>query len=329
MVDGTGPENGTSEALTVASAASVFEGLLSGEEDTETPETPPTDETNEELEPTEDTDGGEETPLGDDPDAEVVDEEPETPETPKTRKLKIGDSEVEVTDDELEKGYLRTADYTRKTQALAEQRKAQEAEFTAVRAERQQYATDLVKLSEALGKTAPQEPDWDKLAVENPEEFVSMRQAWDKFTKQRAAVDAEAAAAIAKVQADQQAAHKEMLEAERSKLIEIIPEWVDSSVAKKEMGELSKFAESIGFTKEQVSQVFDHRLVLLLRKASLFDKAEKAKPEVQKKIERVKVATPGSRIEQKPNAKLTQSKKRLAQTGRVQDAAALLEQMLD
>ena len=44
-------------------------------------------------------------------------------------KVKVGDEELEVTLDELLQGYMRQADYTRKTQALAEERKKLEEQL--------------------------------------------------------------------------------------------------------------------------------------------------------------------------------------------------------
>jgi len=57
--------------------------------------------------------------------AEIQEEEVE--ELPRYR-VKVSGEEVEVTLDELLNGYSRTADYQKKTQSLAEQRKAVEAE---------------------------------------------------------------------------------------------------------------------------------------------------------------------------------------------------------
>jgi len=49
---------------------------------------------------------------------ETVEYEDEAPVT-KTFRVKVGNEEVEVSEDELLSGYSRTADYTKKTQALA------------------------------------------------------------------------------------------------------------------------------------------------------------------------------------------------------------------
>ncbi len=51
--------------------------------------------------------------------------------------VKVDGKEIEVPKDELIRGYQREADYTRKTQKLAEERKLVESEFQQVRAERE------------------------------------------------------------------------------------------------------------------------------------------------------------------------------------------------
>lgn len=61
--------------------------------------------------------------------SEETEETEEQEEQPKSYLVKVDGEEVEVTLDELQKGYSRTQDYTRKTQALAEQRKEAEAEL--------------------------------------------------------------------------------------------------------------------------------------------------------------------------------------------------------
>ncbi len=53
-------------------------------------------------------------------------------------KVKVGDEELEVTLDELLQGYMRQADYTRKTQALAEERKKFEEQLKDLEAKARQ-----------------------------------------------------------------------------------------------------------------------------------------------------------------------------------------------
>jgi hypothetical protein len=64
--------------------------------------------------------------------------------------------------------------------------------------------------------------------------------------------------------------------------------------------------------------------MLLLRKAMLFDRAEKAKRRGnQRRSSEVKAATPpGATTKRPPVTDLTRAKQRLAKTGRVEDAAS-------
>ena len=128
-MENTNPEG---SVLTVRGAAQAFEGMLGSEEPQGQPEAPEAQETEEtqEYEAAQDDEGEE--------------YEEEVQETPKYR-VKAGDEELEVDLDELVKGYSRTADYTRKTQALAEQRKAIEAE-----AQKVQEAVDEKPFNDSL-----------------------------------------------------------------------------------------------------------------------------------------------------------------------------------
>ena len=78
--------------------------------------------------------------VGDD-ESEYEDDEEEAPVVEEQLyRVKAGDDEAEVTLDELKNSYMRNADYTRKTQQVAQQRKAAEANLEAVLGEREQAA---------------------------------------------------------------------------------------------------------------------------------------------------------------------------------------------
>ena len=77
-----------------------------------------------------------------------------------------------VPESELAKSYLRVRDYTQKTMALAEERKAAQAEHEQVRTERAQYAQLLPALVEQYQQLVSPLIDWDRLFQENPAEYV-------------------------------------------------------------------------------------------------------------------------------------------------------------
>jgi len=112
-MDNTNPAG--SESLNVNQAASAFLGMMGDESGAEQGQPDELAAQPEVVEETEDNTSD-----------EVVESQEEQPK-PKY-KAKVGGEEIEVELDELINGYQRTADYSKKTQALAEQRRAVEAD---------------------------------------------------------------------------------------------------------------------------------------------------------------------------------------------------------
>jgi len=158
------PETGSGE-LTVNEAAAKFEGFLSaGEDSNEQPETVETEQEDsadyeEAVEATEDdVVDADDVEVEDDDESEVEEEELE--ETRYT--VKAAGEEKEVTLEELMQGYQLGADYTKKTQELAENRKAVEAEARAIieaKQVRDTYAQRLQSIEQFLtqGQDSPED----------------------------------------------------------------------------------------------------------------------------------------------------------------------------
>lgn len=337
MLDGL--KDGTSEEHSVSTAAEAIAGLLS-DRDVEKLEN---EDSKDQRDASEEQDEVDETPddseTDDDDASEQVDDVEESDELEddaieqalQPRKIKVNDEIGEVTEEELVKGFLRQEDYTRKTQEVASTRKKfEQEELPQVRAERAELATKLSQLTEALEAATPQEPDWDTLADEDPAQFAQLRRAWDKHQQRLARAREMSEAAQKKVREDQEVQFKAFVTEQREKLLEVIPEWKDSGVAKKERNELIEYAMSRGFSEDELKQVYDHRVIRLLRDAAQFHKAQKAKPKVQEKIDRATVVKPGT---PKPRqevavAEAKQRAQRLAKSGSVDDAALLIQTML-
>lgn len=325
----------TGSDTTLSTAAAAITDLLSLAEEPQEREAPrrkpaaPAPEP-EEVETAEPEDEGEteQAPADEEPEEQ---DEPEDDKRPEPRKLrvKVDGQELELPEDEVVKGYSRNADYTQKTQKLAEERKAFQSEAEAVRAERQKYATDLKQLEEFLASTTPAEPDWDTLRAGDPAVFAATYAAWDQRQKQLDAVARTRAEAEQRVNADRVAQLQEHLKAEAAKLVEVIPAWKNAEVAKKEKTEIAEYARSQGFTDDDLKGLTDHRVIKILRDAARFQKAEKQKPAIRERIEQAKVATPGSSEAARPRVtELTRRKQALAKTGSLADAGAVIAQLL-
>lgn len=262
--------------------------------------------------------------------SEADDEEPE-PAKPEPRKLrvKVDGEELELPEDEVVKGYSRTEDYTRKTQKLADERKAFQSEAEGVRAERQRYATQLATLESVLKQATPAEPDWDTLRNGDPAVFAATYAAWDQHQKSVARVSEERVKAEQKVADDRSVAFQDHLKAESAKLVEAVPAWKDAAVATTEKKAIADYARSKGFSDEDLGAVTDHRLMLILRDAMHFQKAEKGKPAIREKIEKAKVLAPSTPPAKRDVSSVTKAKQALAKTGSLHDAGAAIALLLD
>lgn len=253
----------------------------------------------------------------------------------RTVKVKVDGKEMEVTLAELRNGYSRTADYTRKVTALAEQRKQIEAEQAQIRTERALYGELLPKLRMQIEQQAAQEPDWDSLYNDDPIEAARLERHWRRVKEEQAtklqAIEAEQQRLSATQIAEQQRLLQERVATERARLPEIIPEWKDEKVMAKEVQELREWAVSAGLTEQEVNSLTQASHVALVRKAMLYDKGarkvEAAKKPTQKKG---RVVRPGSNngTPIRQSSELKRASQRLARTGRIDDAAALLDKLI-
>jgi len=321
-------------SISVNEAAQNFASLLDAQEGVDTgaeaqeeveeqSETEPQEEATDELQD-ESEEESEESVEGEEEEAEE--------EAPRDEKftVKVDGKEFEVTKDELVRGYQREADYTRKTQKLAEERRQVESEFEQVRAEREQYAQVLGQLQQKLQEFSPAEPDWDKLEAEDPVEYARQWTHYQRRQQQQQAIIQEQARLTALQQAEQEKQIRAVLAEEVVKLKDAIPDWKDSEKAKKERSDLLEYGKKLGFNETELNGITDSRAVVALYKAWKFDQLMSKKPEMTAKIKKApKLVAPGSAgsMNSKTQSQNT-AKKRLAQSGSVKDAAALFDKFL-
>jgi len=302
-------------------------------------------EESEESESEDDEPGEEEDPEeseDDEPESGEETEEEEKPkegdeEEPAYHTITIDGDEYEATLDELKAGYSRTEVFTRKTQALADEKRTHADEH---REQVGQYEARLDVLERAIKQAAPNmertPEEWQALKdADNGkflEEFASAQLAAQKLQ----VVTAEQGRVAAEQEEELKGRLTEHLDAERDLLLTRIPEWSDEELQKTEKQELMGYAaETFGYTEEDLGQVMDHRLMVILRNSMLY---EKGQGEGRKLIHKKAKAAPRLRPAGKkksPAGKTSKAKalrkagRKLAQTGSDGDAAALIEMMLD
>ena len=248
--------------------------------------------------------------------------------------VKINGEEVEVQLDELKNGYSRQADYTKKSQALSEERKTFEQDRDAVLLERQQYAQLLSALQTQLNTSDEPVPDFDRLYNEDPIEATRLEREWNKrqFAKQERfqAIQLEQQRVAQANQQYQTQAMQQVLSEEVHRLPEVIPEWKDESTAATEREELRQYLLEAGVAEEELQSLVRANHIKVLRKAMLYDRGQSRIKKAAKKGNRSATVKPGSRQGQvKPGSKkVKNARQRLAKSGRLEDAAGLLESLI-
>lgn len=250
--------------------------------------------------------------------------ETDSEEGAQTYTVRVDGEEVNVTIDELLSGYSRTQDYTRKTMALADQRKALEGELDQIRQERAQLSQVLEQIDV---QDQEQEPNWEALYQQNPAEWAVQREVWRTKQERKRALVEEKQRLLQAQEADKQRIVAEFVEQEKGKLTEVLPQWRDQKVAKAEKAKVAEYAKKIGFTDQEISQFYDHRAVSTLYKAMKFDELQSGKPQAKRKATPTAKAGAASGTPKKADA-LRLSKQRLAKSGSVRDAAAALGHLL-
>ena len=258
---------------------------------------------------------------------ENEEQEEESQEPPaQTIKVKVDGEEVEVTLDELKSGYSRTKDYTKKTQEVAQARKALESEYQQVFAERQQYGQLLNQLAQQI-QTNVQEPDWDLLRNTDPIEYSVQWTEFQRNQQKAQAIQAEQQRLAQMQQIDQQRNMAATLERERGALLTVVPEWSNPEVAKAEKAMVIEQGKKLGFSDDELAQAFDHRAIVALRKAALYDKLMSKRAEVKPVASTQKTVTPGGKAQANPDA-AKRAQQKFKQTGNVRDAASAIQFLL-
>lgn len=262
---------------------------------------------------------------------EAVEQEEEVEELPRYR-VKVSGEEVEVTLDELLNGYSRTADYQKKTQSLAEQRKAVEAERVKIEeaAKTRETYSQRLQVIEQLLQQQDKGEDLSSLKAEDPIAYaVAMAEKVER-EKQLQAVQAERQRVQQEQAAHQQAQLQKHIQGEQAKLMEAIPEFKDDVKAEVVRRDIRNYAKSIGFTDQELSQVYDSRAVLALYKAAQYDKLMANKGAATKKVATApKTIRPGtSNPQSSENEAMKKERAKLRQSGNKKDAARLFERFL-
>jgi hypothetical protein len=220
-------------------------------------------------------------------DVEDDTEESDEPEQPELYTVKIDGEMFDVTLDELRSGYSRQQHFTKRSQELAEQRKAFEQEVLETRQYRDAYAQQLEQLSNQLQQTTPSEPDWSALSQQyEAKELFQMKAEYDRRKEEIARVEQERERIAQQQSVEAQHQMQQHLATQKTEMLERIPAWRDEGRRNKERLDVIKYAQDvIGFSEQEIANASDARAIEMLYKAWQYDKLQKDAPAVKKKVQ--------------------------------------------
>jgi hypothetical protein len=318
------PEGNTQ--LDVGGAANAILGLMGNEEGSEQEQPESQSESNDSEAESEHIEA-----QAEDESEVEQDEGEDEQEEPAKYRVKAAGEEREVTLDELIKSYQLGTDYTKKSQAVAEERKVVEAERQRIEEAkylRDQYAERLQVIEQMLNQQ-PETENLDYLKETDPIGYAVKVAELSQREKQLAQVRAEQARIADQQQREQQEQLGQVVQAESRKLAEVIPEYADPQKGETLRRELREFGLKAGFSDQELANVYDSRAVLTLYKAMQYDKLQSAKPGITKKVnEAPKVMKSGVSQPRDSSDEMKKLKARAKQTGRVADAAKAFERFL-
>lgn len=280
------------------------------------------DEAEEDTEESEETeDPAEEDETEEEADEELEEQESEEDESPKKTlddeaevEIKVDDETLKVSVKDLKRLYGQEAALTKKSQQVAQQRKAIEAEQTKVAATLERMYKKAAEKWEPYSKV-------DMLVAAktlDAEEFTALRNAATAAYEEFQYVTQEVDTYVKETQTAQQAKLQEAAAEAVKVLKEAIPGWSQETYHK-----LLSYGESQGMDRDILNNLVDPVAIQLLHKARLYDEGKKVvtkkKAKIAKKVMKP-AANPSDKFDSEKKIKAVQ---RFKQTGDVDDAAEL------
>ena len=323
-----------SQTTNVIEAGNIIKGLMTNEESAPI-ETAPTEASEEQTETVE-------------PEEELLTEEAESPnevETPNEEEatsessdiqenseepyyaVTVDGTELSVNLEELIQGYQRNADYTRKTQELAQERN-QSSEF--VERSKKDVEAKLQRLDQLNNAAQAQlqqeyaEVDFEKLYDEDPVEAARLEHKMRKKHEQLAQVSQQ----TQELQAQE---FNKYLGEQQKLLSQKIPEFMDEQKGPRFKQQMRDYLGNIGFNDTEINSVYDHRYVMLVKDAMSYRNLQKAKPQIKKKVANAPKVVKGGVAKSKGQADAEAKRQQLSKlrkTGQVRDAAKFFRNLV-
>jgi len=285
----------------------------------------PTDEDNQLTQPE-----PEEEELEEGSEEEEADEEYETEEEEEEEELhevKSDGQTHQVTLQQLKDSFSKGQNYTRKSQALADESR----ELVEAKAEASKRTEEAIQALEYAKQQQPQTPEqteeyWVNLRESDPMEYLVQRDTLREAQTRNAERDYALEQLYEQQAAERDEKLQRHIESEGKKLLDVIPEWSDRKIANAEKKLITKFGLKSGYSQKELDRTFDSRAVSIMRKGALWDQMQEKKHGI--KPVRRQSMKPGSKSGDPGRIKQGKATERLKKSGRVEDAAGVFYNLI-
>lgn len=233
------------------------------------------------------------------------------------------DEERDLSLEELAAGYMQSADYTRKTQALAQEAKQRDqAVFQAVQQTTQQAQQQLSALQALVVQAAApelQNVNWNQLANTDPARYVQLQAKQQQLSQVLGVIQHE----NQRLEQQQSALLEQQREQAKAHSLDYLSKELPGVNLKAVAPKLIETAAKYGYNEAEIRSVVDGRALHLLHDAMQWRALQSAKPAaLQKVVEAPKVLKPSA---PQPKPRENQAAlDRLRKSGRPSDLTAFL-----
>lgn len=223
---------------------------------------------------------------------------------------------------------LRTADYTRKTQEVAEQRRTLESYAGEVSARQTAVAEALERALAVVEAYVPAPPSTE-LAIRDPARYTQELAIYQAAMSHVEEITQARMHLTAQARETQQADRARSLQTERERLFAALPELKDAGRRQAFNQDMIRAVEAYGFSEADYAQIVDHRLIRVLADAARYQKIRAAsaghgpKPAAQRPPQ-----PPGRRAGQGTGSELGTALAQAKRSGTKHDAARAVEAWL-
>ena len=243
-------------------------------------------------------------------------------------KIQVDGEEREVSLNEALRGYQREETFNHRMAQMVEVAKTIDQRGAEAQAAREAYIQLCQNQEQEFAALIPKEPDWEQLyktdaaaAHQLENNYQAVYGTLNAIRQRRAAAQQEAFNDNAQRTASYARAEFNKFCA-KNKL-------TDQASVDKAIGYMRRTATEAGFSEDEISTTYDERMLTVLNKAAKYDNMMRNKP-LPVQPERGSALQPGSapRIGNGAARSMNDAQKRLAASGRVDDAALVMAQFL-